>query len=148
MSDLSGAIEQIWKKYPKALDSGATSEYLASVVCELPYQLPQEVCELYFIADGLGDYILFWAGRFLCLSEAVDTYKKLREYRNFDISWFPIMENEGWLYFIVGSSQQQQTSHVYKIDGADLMSSHDVEPYLEYSNLTEMIRASITELGS
>jgi hypothetical protein len=143
MSDLSEAVKRIEDKYPGVLDSGVTSDYLESMLCELPCQLSQEICELYLIADGLGDYILFWAGRFLCLSEAIDTYKRLRGYKNFDTNWFPVMENEGWIYFIVGSSEQQQVSQVYKIDGGDLTSSYDAEPYLEYSSLAEMISTSI-----
>jgi cell wall assembly regulator SMI1 len=146
MSNMSEAIKLIEEKSPGVLDPGATSEYLESVLCELPYKLPQEVCELYLRADGLVDYVLFWAGRFFCLSDSVNIYKKLRECKNFDASWFPIMENEGWIYFIVGSHQQQEASQVYKIDGGDLMSTYDVEPYLEYASLVEMILASIAAL--
>jgi hypothetical protein len=146
MSELSEVMKRLDEKHPGILEPGVTPEYLESISRELPYQLPQEACELYLMADGLGDYVLFWAGRFFCLSESIDLYKELKDYKNFDRdSWFPIMENEGWIYFILGDAQKQERSAVYKIDGGDLMSTYEVEPYLEYSSLAEMVSASMLD---
>ncbi|MBD2122367.1 hypothetical protein [Trichocoleus sp. FACHB-262] len=97
MSPLSEAIERLEAKYPGVLELGAKFEYIELVVRELPYQLPKEAYELYLLTDGLGARALFWCGHLLCLSEAVDAYKRLQKYNNFGSNWFPIMEDEGWL---------------------------------------------------
>lgn len=121
------------QRYPRL-----SYEQIEEITKDYPFQLPQEVCELYQRGNGylpIGidtdttkDWSLwdnYFGGFpdtftiFYPLEEAMNVYRQLTEYRvdgRIDPRSFPIFSNEMFRYVVLGDEQRQETSPLFIIE--------------------------------
>lgn len=160
MTVLTESLEQIlsWlernnSSFASALQPGLTYSEIQDRVEYLPFDLPEEVYELYQWRNGTRNgkersSSFFPAFTFNSLEQSLDHYDELMRFANelgegnwldpstiWHPNWFPIFsfEGQGHYYFVICSEKTKKTSPILNF------SIEDSESYTDYTSLTNMM---------
>lgn len=160
MSILTEALEKIlsWLQQNKrtiasALQPGLTYTQIQDGIESLPFDLPEEVYELYQWRNGTrNDKVLsatfFPAFTFNSLEQSLSNYKELLDFTKmlgkgaeiepdavWNPKWFPIFsfEGQGHYYAVIGSESRTKTSPILDF------SIEDIGAHTKYTSLTNMM---------
>jgi hypothetical protein len=149
MSTLRNALERIFHwfqvNHPKAISSfvpGLSSSEIDDKLSDLPFQVPQEVREIYKFSNGLDEQIfdhLYLLSLESAIQEAKtwvdEPFEEIAEmYKYAGKAIFPIFQLEGDYIAVVETNGLQETSpvvHLSHAGGTDIR--------LHYANLTAMM---------
>jgi HEAT repeats len=149
MSTLRDALERIFHwfqvNHPKAISSlvpGLSSSEIDEKLSGLPFQVPQEVREIYKLSNGLDEQIfdhLYLLSLESAIQEAKtwvnEPYEEIAEmYKYAGKAIFPIFQLEGDYIAVVETNGLQETSPVVHLSHAGGI---DIRPH--YANLTAMM---------
>lgn len=150
MSDLIEALQSITKwvrqympQHPAIMNAGLTSEAINSKVKDLPFQLPEEIYELYqWHNGGKNPFIPYPEGwdltSFFSLDEAIDEALSWKG----SFTLFPLFAIEDGGYFIICTREKSQKAPVYYSD----IPEQAIEREPRYSSLTSMMEEIWDEL--
>jgi hypothetical protein len=155
MESLIDAIQRITPWYgdpdeevPPTFPCGLPDEELSELLGYLPFQLPEEVCELYQWCNGSRnplavnrplqhtdvykyDICCAIAG-VIPLKEAIRLWFESNDENTITHTWyhFPIFSHENGLIVVVGSEQMEESSAIWDVDGLEEQLSEPVFPSL------------------
>jgi hypothetical protein len=156
MESLIDALQRITPWYedpdgevPPTFPRGLPYEELTKLLEYLPFQLPEEVCELYQWCNGsenplaVGrrlqhtDVYTYDIGymakaRVIPLKDAIDLWLESNDENTITQTWyhFPIFSHENGLIVIVGSEQMEDSSAIWDVDGLEDKLSEPIFPTL------------------
>ncbi|QUY41458.1 SMI1/KNR4 family protein [Acaryochloris marina] len=148
-------ILDVWKQdradFIELLQPGLNIQDIQQYVSNLPFQLPQEVYQLYHWRNGVQilefhdislDFIPgFW---FLPLAETLKTYKHLKEFKKnctflkdkaYHRPWFPILSSDLGYFLVLGDRNTFISSPVFFLS----WNSGDLTFETRYPSLTSMM---------
>ena len=138
-------LEQYAPKEAASFQPGLTRSEIENLVRNIPFQLPEEVYELYQWRNGNRKVNLFFCfgGRmFLPLDEAIERYQSMIEYNEgyepsdpyyYNTRWFPIFWIDDYLSTVVMAKKPRKSSWVI-----EWASETDIFPVC-YTSLTNMM---------
>jgi hypothetical protein len=149
MSTLRDALERIFHwfqvNHPRTISSlvpGLSSSEIDDKLSDLPFQVPQEVREIYKLSNGLDEQIfdhLYLLSLESAIQEAKtwvdEPYEEIAEmYKYAGKAIFPIFQLEGEYIAVVETNGLQETSPIVHLSHAG---GTDIRSY--YTNLTAMM---------
>ncbi len=150
MSELTQALNRImaWLSANQALFAnsflpGLTNEQIYAAVKHLPFELPEEIYELYRWRNGTEaehDCVIYPAIDFLILEEAIKFQENIATLDNTEIEirfegykLFPFIANDAEISNVLVKDKQEKSSPVL------YFAHEDCEPKIAYSSLTNMM---------
>lgn len=159
------------QEIPPTFPSGLSIEELKNLLEYLPFQLPEEVCELYQWCNGSRNPMA--VGRMLQhtdiyqynidympkaslmpLKDAIDLWFYDNDEDEITPTWyhFPIFSHENGLIVVVGSNQMEEESPIWDVDYLDEELRKPVFPNLKsmmtgIADVVELEREFLDDLG-
>ena len=140
-------LQQNQPEFAASFLPGLNDEQIQDIVKDLPYQLPEEIHELYRWRNGIRNgtklYILFHPfSEFLSLKEAlevaqesIDIFEDTEDELRFEGNrLFPFIDDNGDLFVVRCTTEKQDNSPVISVQ------AEYYEPNIVYTNLTTMMQ--------
>lgn len=152
MSELTQALNRImtWlsenqPSFAASFLPGLTNEQIHAAVKHLPFELPEEIYELYRWRNGTEaehDCVIYPAMDFLTLEEAIKFHEDIATLENTELEirfegykLFPFIANDAEISNVLVKDKPEKTSPVI------YFAHEDCEPEIVYSSLTNMMLA-------